>query len=228
MRPRDCNAVTLLTDGLGGFIIRRIKDEGKAKNERIRGMNDMKRDCTKRLFVGVGKKILERSGCPRSAAMITGSVAEGISDNYSDLDMTVYLGNGEPPMNRTGEIRLENGAAERVWLLGDRAEDGIAEAYELHGIQAQIGHTTIAAWENEIAEVMERFNTDTPSHKAMSGTLESISVYSDEYMDRWKKKIAAYPDGLAHAMVEKHLTVGPGTCKSRWEQAMPHSGIIKF
>ena len=58
------------------------------------------------------------------AAMITGSAAEGISDHYSDLDMTVYY-DGELPTEETlAQIKEANGAPERAWFMGDRA-DGI-------------------------------------------------------------------------------------------------------
>lgn len=159
----------------------------------------------------LGKKILEPyTRLPNArAAMITGSVAEGISDFYSDLDMTVYYENALPEEAELARIRQENGAPERAWLLGDRAEGSIAEAYELHGIQAQIGHATITTWENDIAEVLERANADTPLHKAMSGTLEAITVYGDEYMNAWRAKISNYPDGLRRSMVEQHLKFFP-------------------
>ncbi len=162
-------------------------------------------------LVKLGRQILEpyTKLSNARAAMITGSAAEGISDFYSDLDMTVYYENELPSEEELARIREQNGAAERAWLIGDRAEGNFAEAYELNGIQAQIGHALIPIWENDIAEVLERFNADTPLHKAMSGTLESITVFGDEHMTRWKEKIAAYPDGLRRAMVEQHLKFFP-------------------
>ena len=162
-------------------------------------------------LLALGKKLLEPyTLLPNArAAMITGSSAEGVSDFYSDIDMTVYYENELPSEEDLARIREQNGAPERVWLLGDRADGGIAEAYELNGIQAQIGHAIISVWENDIAEILERFNADTPLHKAMSGTLESVTVYGDAYMDKWKGQIAAYPEGLRRAMVEKHLQFFP-------------------
>ncbi len=143
------------------------------------------------------------------AAMITGSAAEGVSDHYSDLDMTVYY-EGELPSEETlAAIREGHGAPERAWLLGERADGNIAEAYELDGVQAQIGHATIAAWENDIGEVLDRWNADTPLHKAMSGTLECVAVHGEALIGRWKARIRAYPEGLARAMVEKRLAIFP-------------------
>jgi hypothetical protein len=159
----------------------------------------------------LGRKVLEpytRLPTVR-AAMITGSSAEGVSDHYSDLDMTVYYDGELPSEEALAAIREGHGAPERAWLLGDRADGNFAEAYELDGIQAQIGHATIAAWENDIGEVLDRWNPDTPLHKAMSGTLECVAVHGEDLIDRWKARIRAYPDGLARKMVETRLSIFP-------------------
>lgn len=162
-------------------------------------------------LIELGRRVLkpytELPNC--RAAMITGSAAEGISDNYSDLDTTVYYEGTLPDDATLVRIHKENGAAERVWVLGDRAENSIVEAYELNGIQVQIGHTTLDVWEHDIAEVLDKFEADTPLQKAMSGTLESVAVYGDAYMNAWQDRIRRYPDGLRRAMVEKHLQFFP-------------------
>jgi hypothetical protein len=159
----------------------------------------------------LGRKILEPyTRLPTArAAMITGSSAEGVSDHYSDLDMTVYYDGELPAEDALKAIREGHGAPERAWLLGDRADGNFAEAYELDGVQAQIGHATIAAWENDIAEVLDRWNADTPLHKAMSGTLECVVVHGEDLIDRWKARIRTYPDGLARKMVETRLQIFP-------------------
>jgi hypothetical protein len=57
--------------------------------------------------------------------------------------------------------------------------------------------------------VLERWNADTPLHKAMSGTLECVAVHGDETIERWKARIRDFPDGLARAMVERWLKFFP-------------------
>lgn len=104
---------------------------------------------------------------------------------------------------------MANVAPAREWLIGDRADGAIVEAYELAGIQVQIIHVTIAAWEEQMAEVLDRCNSDTPLQKAMSGTLHSVVVAGEERMQQWKARIAAYPDALREAMVRSRLKVFP-------------------
>jgi hypothetical protein len=138
------------------------------------------------------------------AFMVTGSAAEGKSDFYSDLDMTAYY-DELPSEDDLSRVREQHGGSERIWVIGDRTEGGFAEAYLLNGIECQIGHTTIAAWESEMADVLDKPNADTPLHKAMEGTLKCIALHGEPLIEGWKAKLRAYPDGLAKAMVEQHL-----------------------
>jgi hypothetical protein len=76
-------------------------------------------------------------------------------------------------------------------------------------IEIQIGHITIAAWEETIASVMEELDVTSPTQKALEGTLACQALYGADYIDRWKAQIAAYPDALAEEMVRKHLQFFP-------------------
>lgn len=138
------------------------------------------------------------------AFMVTGSAAESKSDFYSDLDMTAYY-DTLPSDEDLDAIRMQLGGSARNWLLGNRDEGDFAESFNLDGIECQIGHATIAAWEGSMAEVLEKHNVDTPLHKAMEGTLKCVALYGEPLIDTWKARIATYPDALARAMVEQHL-----------------------
>jgi len=105
------------------------------------------------------------------AAMVTGSVAKGISDFYSDVDMTIYYENELPSEEALRAIRQQLGGGERKWMIGNREEGDFAEAYIKDGIEIQIGHTTITAWERTIAHVLEELDVESPLQKAMEGTL---------------------------------------------------------
>lgn len=142
------------------------------------------------------------------AAMVTGSVALGESDRFSDIDMTVYY-DTLPPDDALDAIRTSHRGSERLWVLGDRSEGGFIESYIVHGVHLQIVHITLDAWEQQMAVVLDECNPSTPLHKAMSGTLNCIPLYGEELIAQWKERIGRYPDGLARALVEKHLTFFP-------------------
>jgi hypothetical protein len=141
------------------------------------------------------------------AAMVTGSVALGVSDHYSDIDMMIYY-DALPDDEALLATRLRNGG-EEIWRVDNRAEGELMESYRVLGVECQIAHATIAAWERDMAIVLEQHDVKTPLHKAMSGTLEGIPLYGAELINAWKARIADYPPALAQAMVEQHLQFFP-------------------
>ncbi len=142
------------------------------------------------------------------AFMITGSAAEGKADFYSDLDMTAY--HEELPSNdELVKARLLAGGGDRIWLLGDRADGSFAESFILEGVEVQIGHATLAAWERDMDLVLEKLEVDSPLQKAFTGVQICVPLAGEELVQAWRDRLAHYPDGLQYAMVEKHLTFFP-------------------
>src|SRR5689334_13077757 len=88
------------------------------------------------------------------AFIVTGSAAEHKADFYSDLDMTAYY-DALPLEPDLEAARQRAGGSDRLWQIGDRVDDAIAESFNLDGVECQIGHTTIAAWERDMASVLE-------------------------------------------------------------------------
>src|ERR1700730_215594 len=78
------------------------------------------------------------------AIIVTGSAAEGLSDFYSDLDMIVYY--DTLPSEEELLAACQQNQGEDRNLFVERSDDGCAELYVLHGVQCQIGHTTINSW----------------------------------------------------------------------------------
>lgn len=143
------------------------------------------------------------------AAMVTGSSAKGIADEFSDLDMTMYYDGDLPSEEDLRVLRESHGALARKWIIGDRASGSFAEAYVVERVEVQIGHTTVAAWEESIAEVLEGLDCTSPAQKALEGTLACRALYGEAHVERWKARIRAYPRPLGEAMVKKHLGFFP-------------------
>lgn len=139
------------------------------------------------------------------AAMITGSAAKGIADHYSDIDMTMYYDGALPSDAELDAIRTGLGGSARRWLIGDRSEGGFAEAYGLHDIEVQIGHTLIDTWEETIAHVHSAEDVGTTAQKALEGTLACRALFGAPLIERWQAQIAAFPPALGRAMVAENL-----------------------
>jgi hypothetical protein len=142
------------------------------------------------------------------AIIVAGSAAEGVSDFHSDLDMGVYY--DELPSEAALEAaRRANGGSERLWVLGDRAEGDFAEAFAVDGVECQVFHVTVAAWERDMAVVLDQHEAKTPLQKAMQGMLECVPLHGGTLAQEWKARAAAYPEALRVKMVEEHLVFFP-------------------
>lgn len=143
------------------------------------------------------------------ASMVTGSVAKGLADRYSDVDLMIYYADELPDEATLDAIRTGHGGSARKFLLGDRASGSIIESYFVDGVEVQIAHSTIAAWEAEMAQVLETLDCDTPLHKALEGTIAGRALFGEEYVAEWKRRAGEFPPALASAMVRKHLAFFP-------------------
>jgi hypothetical protein len=154
----------------------------------------------------IAQAYIERPGI--QAVMVTGSVAEGLSDRYSDIDMMTYY-DALPSEEALIEARHRNGGADRKWMIGNREEGSFAEAYDVNGVECQIGHNTSEGWEISMAEVLENHDIESPLQKALTGMLICQPLYGEEVINRWKHKLEAYPPALGKAMVTHYLKFFP-------------------
>lgn len=139
------------------------------------------------------------------AAMVTGSVALGISDYYSDIDMSIYYDEELPSEEELETARQQNKISELLWVMGDRSTGSFGEGYLVRGVECQFGHVTIARWEKDMNDILTGLNVISPLQKAMSGVLICIPLYGKQLIEKWQSKIADYPDVLAKEMVKKYL-----------------------
>ncbi|HEY1012874.1 MAG TPA: nucleotidyltransferase domain-containing protein [Herpetosiphonaceae bacterium] len=142
------------------------------------------------------------------SALLTGSSAAGHADRYSDIDLILYY--DELPDEETLlAARATNHGGERIWQIGERAGGWIAEAYEVRGVQCQVACTTLAAWEDNMASVLERLDVASPQQKALAGVQYGIPLAGAALIQGWKDRLADYPPELGRAMVRHHLRFFP-------------------
>ncbi|MEG3846015.1 hypothetical protein QT971_03200 [Microcoleus sp. herbarium19] len=142
------------------------------------------------------------------AVMVSGSVAEGLCDRYSDCDVMLYY-EELPTEEELHLARQQNQGAELIEILGDRLEGAFGESFLMNGIEFQFAHATISQWEQEMSTVLEEFDVPSPIMKMLYGTLIGIPLYGEALIQQWKAKVANYPDRLSQTMVEKYLKFFP-------------------
>lgn len=142
------------------------------------------------------------------AAMVTGSVAKGLADEHSDIDMAVYYSGPLPDDPCLEHICVSLGGQNRR-PLGPREEGGFVEAFDLGGVEVQLIHSTIAGQESTMDELLVQLAVDTPLAKALEGMLNCEPFYGEDYIQRWKARAADFPQALRLAMVNRYLRFFP-------------------
>jgi hypothetical protein len=141
------------------------------------------------------------------AILLAGSAAEGLSDHFSDLDLVAYY-DRLPSPGRLKAVRASVEATDiRVPSVDERKS--FMEVYVLQGVECQVAHLTIAAWERDMASVLEAFEPGTQVEKAIVGLLDGLSLHGGDLIEQWQKRASDYPEGLARATVEHHLRFFP-------------------
>jgi hypothetical protein len=146
------------------------------------------------------------------AVLLVGSAATGDADEYSDLDMLVYF-DRVPAQDDVAEAPRRLGA-ERYrgtsWSdqSGEPDEGGYSERYFLHGIECQVGHMSLGAFEREIRRVVVDLELNEELLKIMSGLFEGLPLHGDELIERWRQR-ARYTDELQRATIEQRWKFFP-------------------
>ena len=146
------------------------------------------------------------------AILLVGSAATGTADLYSDLDMLVYY-DKVPPEELLASTPRELGADHyrgTAWSdeSGAPDEHGYSERYTLNGIECQVGHETVGAFEREITRLVVDLELSEELLKIMSGLFDGLPLHGEDLIEQWRRR-AAYKDELQRAIIEKRWKFFP-------------------
>ena len=159
-----------------------------------------------RALAGRIADVLVEELAPRSV-LLTGSAATGEADFYSDVDLIVYC-DELPSEERIGAVIDRLGGEDRK-LIYPRTADEHGESFELGGIQCQLAFVTIRCADGEVERVLAGEELESPLQKAVEGIVDGIPLHGPELIERWRERVAAYPDSLRRAMIERHWRFFP-------------------
>lgn len=90
------------------------------------------------------------------AILLTGSVADGMCDGFSDIDMSMYY-DTLPTPDQLAQARAALGAQD-AFFLAPPTEETIVEDFRLDGVECQLGHDTIPSWEHTLDQVLVEYD----------------------------------------------------------------------
>jgi hypothetical protein len=141
------------------------------------------------------------------AAMIVGSTAKGMADEWSDLDLILFY-EAWPGRTALDGARRSLAPGDVVTLGGDLDGEVYLEQMLVGGVACQLVHQTTAAWHETAAVVLEQLDVESPVQKALSGLHEGVPIHGEEIIASLRAE-AAYPERLRVRMIEANLGVFP-------------------
>jgi hypothetical protein len=146
------------------------------------------------------------------AALLVGSAATGDADHYSDLDMLVYYDQVPPAetlQKAKGELDAEGyRCTEFSDGSGAPDEQGYSERYFLNGIECQVAHESVGAFEREIRRLVADLELSEELLKIISGLFDGLPLIGEELIEQWREQ-AAMTDELQRALIEKRWAFFP-------------------
>ncbi|HEY3230080.1 MAG TPA: nucleotidyltransferase domain-containing protein, partial [Roseiflexaceae bacterium] len=154
------------------------------------------------------------------AVMVSGSVARGYADHYSDLELGVFWATPPTDSERTTVIGQIGG---EVWSLTSYTTDPESVVSEHYGLSAaeinghtltglvmvDTKHVTLACLERCFGDVLEQFDTALPKQILIAAIQDCIPLYGDALLAQWQARAQQYPDRLAIKMIQENLWCGP-------------------
>ena len=141
------------------------------------------------------------------ASMVSGSVAKGIADDYSDIDMMILY--DKPVTQAEYEMIIDEAKSTGGDLYHGTAEEGFACYYFIDGIKCDFGIGLYTGYEMIISEMLEKPEIELTKHLMISGFIDGYALYGDKWINIWKTKALEYPKELQVLMVKHFLKFHP-------------------
>jgi hypothetical protein len=142
------------------------------------------------------------------AGFITGSAAEGIADEASDIDMGLFFETfpGRDDLIRVRE-RLDPNPPK--WELGSHDDEEILYSIKMDGIEVQYGISTVACGQSYADKICAGEMGTSPEIKIAIGTLFCIPLHGEVIINGWKEQFRQYPEGYRDETIRKFLALRP-------------------
>jgi hypothetical protein len=135
-----------------------------------------------------------------AVVLVAGSVARGLADELSDIELDVYW--SRPPEPEEREAAIEGSGWERVYAEVDEQEwsDGLSA----DGVKADVSGFTTETIDGYVVAALSG-DTDPELQVRVTAVRDGRPLHGRALVEAWRRRVAVYPEALAVAMVEQGL-----------------------
>lgn len=142
------------------------------------------------------------------AILVTGSVAKGVADDNSDIDIIMYY--DELPSETAFEAYRQAAFDSGGGFYGGNAEEGFALYQYIDGIRHDFAHAPLSETEALLAEFLVEPDLENNNKQIMlDGILTGVPLKGEAITQKWKDQLAHYPPQLGEMLVKKYLRFRP-------------------
>ncbi len=138
-----------------------------------------------------------------AAVLLAGSVARGLADDCSDIELDVYW--HRPPTEDERRAAIEGSGWERVYAVQDEHE--WTDGYRIDGIKLDTGSFLTSTIDSYLVAALEHADTEPELQVRITALLHGQALRGESLIDAWRDRCSTYPTSLAMAMVAKGLVL---------------------
>ena len=139
-----------------------------------------------------------------AAVLLAGSVARGLADGRSDVEVDVYW--HRPPTDEERRAVVDDAGWE--WVYAEVDEHEWADGVRLDGVKVDVSQFTTATIDGYLAAL--RTGDTEPELQVRATALEDgRALAGHERIEAWRRRLAPYPEPLGLAMLDDALPPRP-------------------
>jgi predicted nucleotidyltransferase len=140
-----------------------------------------------------------------AGVLLAGSVARGIADQFSDIEIDIYW--HTPPTDEDRTAPIERAGWGIVYRHVDENEwaDGIL----IEGVKVDTSQFLVSTIERYLDDALVRADIEPEYQVRITAIQHGRPLYGAELIERWRARVASYPEALAQAMLAEYCTFRP-------------------